>query len=49
MKLVHYGYQVSGASTNRSTQNHNTTTSWARYTHEMTGRFVHAGLGNYQT
>ena len=27
----------SGASTNRSTKNHNTTTSWARYTHEMTG------------
>ena len=25
------------ASTNRSTQNHNTTTGWVRYTHEMTG------------
>ena len=36
----------SGASTNRSTQNHNTTTSWARYTHEMTGADLTAAVTN---
>ena len=36
----------SGASTNRSVQNHNTTTSWARYTHEMTGADLTAAVTN---
>ena len=36
----------SGASTNRSTKNHNTTTSWARYTHEMTGADLTAAVTN---
>ena len=37
---------TSGASTNRSTQNHNTTTSWARYTHEMTGADLTTAVTN---
>jgi len=37
---------TSGATTNRSTQNHNTTTSWARYTHEMTGADLTAAATN---
>ena len=36
----------SGASTNRSTKNHDTTTSWARYTHEMTGADLTAAVTN---
>ena len=36
----------SGATTTRSTQNHNTTTSWARYTHEMTGADLTAAVTN---
>lgn len=37
---------TSGATTTRSTQNHNTTTSWARYTHEMTGADLTAAATN---
>lgn len=36
----------SGASTNRSTKNHTTTGSWARYTHEMTGADLTAAVTN---
>ena len=36
----------SGASTNRSTQNHNTTTGWVRYTHEMTGADLTSAAAN---
>jgi hypothetical protein len=36
----------SGASTNRSTKNHTTTTSWARYTHEMTGADLTTAVTN---
>lgn len=36
----------SGASTNRSTKNHDTTTSWARYTHEMTGADLTSAVTN---
>ena len=35
-----------GASTNRSTKNHNTTTSYARYTHEMTGADLTTAVTN---
>ena len=34
------------ASTNRSTQNHNTTTGWVRYTHEMTGADLTSAVAN---
>ena len=36
----------SGATTTRSTQNHNTTTGWARYTHEMTGADLTTAVTN---
>ena len=36
----------SGASTTRSTQNHNTTTGWVRYTHETTGATLTSAAGN---
>ena len=37
---------ASGASTTRSTQNHNTTTGWVRYTHETTGATLTSAAGN---
>ena len=36
----------SGVSTNRSVQNHTTTNSWARYTHEMTGADLTTAVTN---
>ena len=36
----------SGATTTRSTQNHNTTTGWVRYTHETTGATLTSAAGN---
>ena len=36
----------SGASTTRGTQTHNTTTGWARYTHEITGATLTSAAAN---